>query len=235
MNDDKSSARVEPGTLLRRVVADAMTVLLDGPAEGLLEPQIAESTGRSIESIHRLINELALQGVVTHEDSPAGYLIRINRRSPKAAALRQLLDIPAATQERRNLAERLRMTGSDMNVAYAWNGSQNQTPLVIVTVSDAIVGEEFRSTRIHVLRQVSTLLPVEPEVRIFHWDSYRRTYAGGNKQLSRVWAHGVQLLGRDPLTHEAALAALRASATFAARPDPAEKGRGRYSPRSSSS
>jgi hypothetical protein len=102
-----------------------------------------------------------------------------------------------------------------MNVAYAWNGSQKQTPLVIVTVSDAIVGEEFRSTRIHVLRQVSTILPVEPEVRIFHWDSYRRTYAGGNKQLSRVWAHGVQLLGCVPLTHEAALAALRANASLA--------------------
>jgi hypothetical protein len=68
----------------------ALTALLENP-DGHPETQLATTVALPIEKVHRLIDELALDGIVNHEDSPMGHLVRLNSHNEKAAALRILL------------------------------------------------------------------------------------------------------------------------------------------------
>jgi hypothetical protein len=73
-------------------------------------------------------------------------------------------------------------------------------------------------------------LPAPPNVMISRWSAYKESIAEGNKQLNPVWREGIQLLGRDPLTRDAALTALRTRALLLdTTPDPPAETGSRFS------
>jgi hypothetical protein len=154
-------------------------------------------------------------------------LVRINPHSEKAAALRVLLESPEAHRLRTDLATRLGMAGEDLNVAVAWR--RGVDAIVLATVADEIDPERMRDARAHIVRQLTPALPEAPEVVIYRWSSFRQGYADGNKQIRRVWRSGVQILGRDALSRDSALAALRARALLLGMvPDPPVETGGRF-------
>ena len=199
--------------IFKGVARRVLTALFDAP-QGLLETQLAASTATQIERVHRLVNELALNGIVVHEDASTGYLVRVNPHSEKATALRVLLESPEAHRLRTDLATRLGMVGTHLSVAVAW--WRGVDVIVLATVADEIDPERMTDTRAHIVRQLTPSFPEAPEVVIYRWSSYRQGYADGNKQIRRVWRSGFQILGRDPLTRDAALQALRARALLLA-------------------
>lgn len=88
------------------------------PANGrradVLELQLATDAGLPVERDDEIVNELAEVGVVAHEASPHGYLVRLN---PSSALLIALGVTPPAHRAGSSLAEGRRMPG-DLNIAY---------------------------------------------------------------------------------------------------------------------
>ncbi|UUE22502.1 hypothetical protein [Microbacterium sp. J1-1] len=192
--------------LLRRPLAAILQSLFDGPESGQLELQIAIITQMPVAQVHREVNALAQLGVVTHEDSAYGNLIRLNPGSPLLTTLRIS---PNVRRGGADLVERLPMPGSDVNVAYLWEGSPDEPPLVIATMDDEHTDEELELLKDRLFRAIEPLLPTEPLVRVYRWIDYLSAFNAGDDKLIEVWQAGRQLAGRDPLCAEAVVSALR--------------------------
>jgi len=193
--------------LLRRSTAHILRALLEGPKSGSLELQLAATTGLSVEKVHDRVNELALLGFVSHEDSAAGYLIRLNPNSEQLRALRSLIEAGGDRPAKRNLAERLAGVGAGLNVAMLWDGKLELAPLIVATMSDETRRDQLDATRNEIHQAVVPLLPVRPDIWVFEWSRYQEAYADGEPALQRMWRKGIQLAGGDPMTQAAAIEA----------------------------
>jgi hypothetical protein len=193
--------------LLRRSTAQVVSALLEGPKSGSLELQLAATTGLSVEKVHDRVNELALLGFVSHEDSAAGYLVRLNPNSEQLRALRSLIEAGGDRPAKRNLAERLAGVGAGLNVAMLWDGKLELAPLIVATMSDETRRDQLDATRNEIYQAVVPLLPVRPDIWVFEWSRYQEAYADGEPALQRMWRKGIQLAGGDPMTQAAAIEA----------------------------
>lgn len=195
------------GIVLRTPVRQIMTALIRGPKDGYLEPKIASEADLTLKQVHRWVSELVLFGVLLFDDTVAGNRVRLNPDSPHLDALRLLL--PPAPSTRATLMGALRGAGTDLNVAVVFSRKPSGRPLILATTPDDAPDAERRKLRSALQDLAEPLLPTVPRVVVHSWSAWRNALIEGDDQLQSVWQRGIQVVGVDAITHDAAAEVLR--------------------------
>jgi hypothetical protein len=182
-------------------VTRVLTTLLEHPDYGAIEEQVAAVNDISIRKVHRAVRFLAMHGVIRIHPASVGNRLTLNLNHPLLDPITEALggSIAAAAY---GIAETLRLKNDRVAVAVDWRSDLDRPAKVLATVPNYTDDGRIFELRAQLEHEVGRFF-LAPQVKIRRWADFRHLLETGHPATKRMWEHGEQLVGDDPITREA--------------------------------
>jgi hypothetical protein len=182
-------------------VAGVLTTLFEHPDYGAIEQQIAAVNDMSLRKVHRAVVFLSMRGIIRIHPTRIGNRLTLNLHHPLLDPLAEMLEGSIASAVY-GIAETLRLKDDRIAVAVDWRTEFDQPTRVLATVPNHTSDDRIFELRAQLEHELGRYFSA-PQVKVRRWADYRHLLETGHPATKRMWAHGEQLSGDDPLTREA--------------------------------